>query len=80
MCGHAVMGVQGEREGAEHTALSVSVVEKISRGGETANPNCLGSVCEEVRYPVAECGTEAQSVQFFQQVSSGVFVLNAERK
>ncbi len=27
----------------------------------TANLNCLGSVCEEVHYPVAECGTEAQS-------------------
>ncbi len=24
----------------------------------TTNPNRLGSVCEEVQYPVAECGTQ----------------------
>lgn len=47
----AVVGVQLEQEGAEHTALE----------GVTANPNCLWSVCE-VQYPAAaECGTQAQT-------------------
>ncbi len=40
----------------------------------TANPNCLRSVCEEVKYPVAQCGTQAQS-GFMPEI-----VLNAELK
>ena len=44
------------RRGAEHAALGASC-----RGGATANPNSLGSACEEVQYPVAECCTQAQS-------------------
>ncbi len=31
----------------------------------------LGSVCEEVRYPVTEGGTDAQSVQFSNQLHGG---------
>ncbi len=30
----------------------------------TANPNCLGSVCEEIQCQVAECGIQAQSAKF----------------
>ncbi len=33
----------------------------------TANPNYLGSVCEEVQYPVAECGIQAQSAKIGSQ-------------
>ena len=35
----------------------------------TANLNCLGSVREDVQYPVAECGNQAQSVKMFQSAS-----------
>lgn len=45
MSGIAVMGVQHKVEGAKHTA----------------NWNCLGSVCEEVKYPDSECGTQFHS-------------------
>lgn len=37
----------------------------------TANPNCLGSVFEEVQYPVGECGTQAQSAEFVDQFHKG---------
>ncbi len=30
----------------------------------TANPNCLGSVCETVQCSVAECGMQTQSAKF----------------
>ncbi len=30
----------------------------------TANLDCLVSVCEEVRNPVGECGTQALNVKF----------------
>ncbi len=45
----------------------------------TTNLNCLGSVCEEVQYPVAECGIEAQGAKFANQFH-GEIVLNAELK
>ncbi len=61
LSGIAVGGVQREQEGAEHTALGVSGVQQGSGGRVTSNPNFLGSVCEEIQYPVAECGTQAQS-------------------
>ncbi len=44
-------------------SLEGSGVEHQSGGGVTASPNCLGSVCEEVQYQVAECGTQAQSAK-----------------
>ena len=66
--GSAVMGVQCEKAGAEHRALGDSSVGHWSRGGVIANLNCLGSACEEVQYPVAECGTETQSVNFLYQL------------
>ncbi len=34
------------------------------------NLNCLWSVCE-IQYPVAECGTQAQSVKFANQFHGG---------
>ncbi len=67
MLGITVMGVQSEQEGAEHTALGASSVEQESGGGVTTNLNSLGSVCEEVQYPVAACGTQAQSAKFASQ-------------
>ncbi len=60
----AVVGVQREQEGAEHTALGGTGVHHESGGGVTANLNCLRSVCEEVHDPLAECGTQAQSAEF----------------
>ena len=42
MSGSAVMGVQCEQEGADHTALGGSNVEHYSRGGVTAT---LSGVC-----------------------------------
>ncbi len=39
------------------------------------NLNCLGSVCEEVQYPVAECVNEAQSAKFNKQHSDVVVVI-----
>lgn len=30
----------------------------------TANLNSLGSVCEEIQYPIAECITQAKSAKF----------------
>ncbi len=48
MSGIAVMGVQCEQEGAEHTALGGSGVEHQSGRDLMANPNCPWSVCEEV--------------------------------
>ncbi len=61
------MGAQSEQEGAEHTALGGSGVEHQSGGGVTSNLDYLGSVCEEVQYPVAECCTQAQSAVFSKQ-------------
>ena len=34
----------------------------------TASPYSLGSACEEVQYPVAECCTQAQSDKFSNQL------------
>lgn len=31
----------------------------------TANLNSLGSVCEEIQYPIAECITQAKSANLF---------------
>ena len=42
------------------------------RGGVSVSRTVWGSFCEEVEYPIAECGTRAENV-------SGI-VLNAERK
>lgn len=42
----------------------------------TANLNCLGSICEEVEYPVPECSNQAQSAISFM----GEILLNAELK
>lgn len=45
MSGVMSIAIQCERE--EHIALGGSAVEHSSKGGESANPNCLGSACEE---------------------------------
>ncbi len=71
MSGIAVVGVQREQEGAEHTALGGSCVEHYSGGGVTTSLNYLRSVCEEVQYQVAECGTQAQSAKFANQFDGG---------
>ena len=55
------MTVQCEQEGGEHIALGDSCIEQLSRGGVTANLNCLGSVFEVFQYPFAECVTQVQS-------------------
>lgn len=57
-------------EGAEHAALGGSAVQHQRGGGATVTQSYLGSVCEEVQYPFAECGTQAQSV-VFQSVTCG---------
>ncbi len=68
------MGVGCEQEGVEHMVLVRSGVPHRSGGGVAANPNCLGSVCKEVQYPVAECGTQAQSAQFVNQFHGGDYI------
>ncbi len=66
---------------AEHIALGSTGVEHYSGGAVTPNPNCLASVCEEVQYPVAEGGTQAQSAKFVNQFHCFFeIVLNAELK
>ena len=52
------MSVQREQEGELSTrACRTPVLTSHQTGvGETPNPNCLGSVCEEVQYPVEDCG------------------------
>lgn len=37
--------------------------------------NCPGCFCEEAQYPIAECGTQAQSVCFFYFSASWVRLL-----
>lgn len=54
--------------------LGSSSVENQSRGGVTADLDCLKTVCEEDQYPVVECDTQAQSVFM------GKTVLNAQLK
>lgn len=61
---NGVLSMSGvEQEGTEHTALWAPVLGTSGRD-VTANPDCLGSFCEEAQCPVAECGALAQSVEF----------------
>lgn len=60
--------MQCEQGGAEQTALGHFDGQRWSGGGVTASVNGWGSVCEEVKYPVAECGgdcTECRAVMLF---------------
>ncbi len=51
--------------------------QHLSGGSVTADANCLGPVCEEVQYPVAECRIQVQSAEFANQFH-GENLLNAE--
>lgn len=59
--GSAVMGVQCEREGAEHWDAQElrTQVEEVLLPMQTG----LGSVCEEIQYPCAKSGASAQTVK-----------------
>ncbi len=67
MPGDAVMALQGEQKGAEHTGLRVtwkmcviwdkSCINKYVDPGSSTNLNCFGSVGEEVQYPQRESWT-----------------------
>ena len=65
------MDVQREQEEAGHTAQGGSGFKPQSGGVKTTDLNFLGSICEEVQYPAAECGSQAQSVQLANQLHGG---------
>lgn len=78
MSGVAVIGVQSEQNRAEYTTFWASVVEKTCGGGVTPVPTVRCLVVEEVHYPVAECGSQAQSAVGFPVSFMGKIVLNAK--
>lgn len=71
-CSH---GCMREQEGAELTTLGGSGVEHYSGGCVNINLDFLGFVHEKVQNPVAQCGTQVQSVRSFSEFDGDVDVV-----
>lgn len=76
----AVMGLECEQEGAEDTAMVglQCAAPQCRRCAGGANSSCVRSVCEEVQYPDAKCGTQNLSAPFAVTSWGHAFSVNAQ--
>ncbi len=64
----AVVGQQGEEEGAQHTSLGGPCVQCDGAGCVTADPYCLRSPGQKVQQPVAQRRIEPQLYQLMDEL------------
>lgn len=67
---NAVIGVQGEKEGAEHTTLG-NKCWALEWSRCDCQSELKGYVCDKAQFPNAECSTQAQSAMFANQFHGG---------
>lgn len=67
MSGNAFILFRVTRRGLSKQSSGGSCVHHYSGRGVSATPNCLGSICKKVRYPVEECDTRVFCVEISNQ-------------